>query len=372
MAKDLLRRVWYLSLGVTFGYFLSVLTGHVDTYRAATQQVTSGRLPVYVSSDFRGRRVMKRGMTSDQFVRLQQEFEGTNGLEAIGDWTDAEKGIIERHHANLRHVGVAQQLVNKIRVLCWVLTSPKNHLSKARHVKATWGKRCSKLLFFSTKADSRLPTVVIETGEGRDFLWGKAKAAIRHIHAHYLQDADWFLKADDDTYVIMENLRFMLSDYTPDAAMYFGFRFKTIVKQGYMSGGAGYVISREGVNRFVQGLNVRGKCKEGPGGAEDAELGKCMQNVRVRAMDTRDHLGRERFHPFDVSAHLQGAFPEWFYRYSFYNVSKGLSCCSDYSISFHYVPWDQMYVLDYLLYHLRPYGMCDDSALTTSKATLGQ
>ncbi|XP_078621352.1 glycoprotein-N-acetylgalactosamine 3-beta-galactosyltransferase 1-like [Branchiostoma floridae x Branchiostoma japonicum] len=280
--------------------------------------------------------------------------------------------IIEKHHANIRHVGVAQQLVRKIRVLCWILTSPKNHLSKARHVKATWGKRCNKLLFFSTKPDSRLPTVAIETGEGRDFLWGKAKAALRHIHAHYLQDADWFLKADDDTYIIMENLRFMLSEYTPDAAMYFGFRFKTIVKQGYMSGGAGYVISREGVNRVVQGLNVPGKCKEGQGGAEDAELGKCMQNVGVRAMDSRDHQGRERFHPFDVSAHLQGAFPEWYYRYSFYNVSKGLSCCSDYSISFHYVPWDQMYALDYLVYRLRPYGMCDDSAISTSRASLGQ
>lgn len=38
------------------------------------------------------------------------------------------------------------------------------------------------------------------------------------------------------------------------------------------------------------------------------------------------------------------------------SVLQGADCCSDTAISFHYIEPDQMYILDYLIYHMHPHG----------------
>ncbi|EDV94070.1 GH25080 [Drosophila grimshawi] len=235
-----------------------------------------------------------------------------------------EQDVGTHDHVN-ENTSIAEKLYSEVRILCWIMTSPANHQKKARHVKRTWGKRCNKLIFMSSAKDEELDAVALPIGEGLDNLWGKTKEAFEYIYEHHMNDADWFLKADDDTYMIVENLRYMLYPYNPNTPVYFGCKFKPYVKQGYMSGGAGYVLSREAVRRFVVEAIPNPKlCKKENTGREDVEIGKCLENVKVLAGDSRDTNGRGRFFAFVPEDHLIVHVDKeyWYWKYIYYKTDE--------------------------------------------------
>ena len=213
---------------------------------------------------------------------------------------------------------VAVKLKEKVRVLCWVMTQKPNHHSKAVHVKAIWGKRCNKLLFMSDANNTELPTVHLNVKTGREHLTAKTVQAFDYIYKQYFEDYDWFIKADDDTYVIVENLRYLLASHSPDEPVFFGHHFKVHVSQGYFSGGAGYVLSKEALRRY--GNRTNGLCAS-DWGPEDVQMGRCMEKLNVKTGDSRDALRRTRFHCFHPENHLTGEYPGWYLNYDKYDAT---------------------------------------------------
>ncbi|XP_067951590.1 glycoprotein-N-acetylgalactosamine 3-beta-galactosyltransferase 1-like isoform X2 [Watersipora subatra] len=271
------------------------------------------------------------------------------------------EGLLPHHSDNHQEddTSLADMLYSKVRILCWVMTSPDNLEKKAIHVYKTWAHKCNKLLFISSKENKTFPAPVIrvETEEGREHLTAKTMHAFKYIYDNHFTDADWFMKADDDTFAIMENLRYFLADKNPKDPVYYGHHFKTIVKpQGYYSGGGGYVLSKEALQRFNdKGFHNDAVCRE-DGGAEDAEFGKCMQNLGVHTAESYDERGASRFHCFNPGTHLHGGYPDWYLQYDSHGAVHGVDKVSDYPITFHYVNPQEMYSLAWYTYHLKVYG----------------
>lgn len=130
--------------------------------------------------------------------------------------------------------------IKKIRILCMLNTNPSNHLKRAVHIQQTWGKHCDKLVFASTLTDVHLNAIGFNMTDSHEFVWGKEKLMMQYVYDNFLEKFDWFYKADDDTFANIENLRFLLSAYSPENPIVFGCKlFTPKHKWGYLHGGAG-------------------------------------------------------------------------------------------------------------------------------------
>ena len=131
--------------------------------------------------------------------------------------------FIHNFSNEFQKVTVERDLYEHVRVLCFVPCSDNTVNDKAIHVMNTWGKHCNKLIFFTDKEHTGFPTVGLGIPyHGKHDLTMKMFSSLFYLYEHHLNDYDWFMKADTDSYVIIENLRFMLANYTTSKPIYFG------------------------------------------------------------------------------------------------------------------------------------------------------
>ncbi|KAK8396394.1 hypothetical protein O3P69_005440 [Scylla paramamosain] len=202
------------------------------------------------------------------------------------------------------------------RILCLIITSPPYHVTRARHVAATWSPHCTRAVFLTTLEDPTLPEVLLTPGAATyDQLWEKVTKGFLWAYK-VLGEFDWVVKADDDSFVFVENLRAAVKVLDPDSPLAAGVHLATWeTGETYLNGGASYVLSRGAVRVLVE----RG----------------------VKFLDSRDSEGRQRFHIYPpqelVDPRSEADLRHlWLRRVSVYPY-KGYGELSDEVISFHYV-----------------------------------
>ncbi len=89
----------------------------------------------------------------------------------------------------------------------------------------------------------------------------------------------------------------------------------------------------------------------------DQQLGFCLKDIQLQYGDTRDEKGRHRFisiNPNDILPPNSKSINkrEFFWKYNLFPVTDGLDCCSNEIISFHYLKPEELYTLEFLIYHI--------------------
>ncbi|CAL8099834.1 unnamed protein product [Calicophoron daubneyi] len=240
---------------------------------------------------------------------------------------------------------------NRPRIFCYLNTFPKNYESKALHVHYTWARRCTNNVFTSTQDHPRLPMLKLNLTqpETRLHLWSKMRSILREVYKH-VDQYDYFFKADDDTYVVYENLQKTLQSQSPDLPFMTGYLWKALVKCGYFSGGAGYVLSREALRRIVeQAIDKHPDCPVVDEDKEDVKMSSCGQAVGVKLIQAIGPDGRSVFYPYRVRSHAKDVLKD--------EKLMSNSTSNSWHVSFHYENSSSMYIMEFLLYYVRPEGL---------------
>ena len=152
-----------------------------------------------------------------------------------------------------------------------------------------------------------------------------------------------------------EEIRALTEDGTKP--VYLGRRFfrDGLEERQFNAGGPGYLLNRAGLKTLVGTFDHCGVDLKGFW--EDVQVAQCLKGEGIHPYDTRDKEGRERFLPFLAGHHYTYMAPkknplsDWYVKYSI-GLKEGFDCCSQSSITFHYVKPKMMYRYDALLYNL--------------------
>lgn len=278
-------------------------------------------------------------------------------LSLLGNFNPSTVSRPEDHHHHhvqapskdeLKHLSDNQveDLKNQVRVYCVIMAQPKNIVYWATTVE-TWSKHCDKPVFYTPENVKVFEAV--DLNEKDD--WARLRKALIHAFEN-AGDLRWFFVAQPTTFAIIENLKYLILTKDPSEPFYLG----NAVKSGeleYVAYDSGIVLSYEALKRLTTVFKDEDKCPE-RGRAlwklgEDKQLAVCLKYTGVFAENGEDSHGKGLFNRQNVDNLIKQSMVD-----NPSNVLEG--CCSDMAVTFNGMSPNQMHVMMFGVYRLRPYG----------------
>jgi len=253
------------------------------------------------------------------------------------------------------------------RVLCWI-PSKDSQGTAIEAVFSTWARHCDEIVFTSSTANPSRNVVALELpplGPQRS-LWNIVVCGWRYVLTR-IDEFDWFVKLDDDTYFSADNFRHRVRNLDPEQPHYLGHTSHHLDYPFNL--GAGHAISRGTLRivgpRFPSDPDptkdiVGFHCPRKITWAEDWQMGKCLTLAGVgKVTNSRDAQNRETFMSWLLSDNFitvrRNDSTSWFWRGKPRYVGHGMNCCSSRPILWHNLKVSDgavkgMFELEYWLY----------------------
>ncbi|KAI6179119.1 hypothetical protein M3Y98_00576200 [Aphelenchoides besseyi] len=261
--------------------------------------------------------------------------------------------------------------INRPSIFCLIHTTASAHNTRLATILETWAKRCDeKLVFTDAPLHIDVPHVYFPFMNTRDHSWEKIRRVFRYVYETTNNQYDWYLRADDDSYVVMDNARQLVEEYNPKTPLVLGYRWGFFEPRGYVDGGV-YIVSNKGMEVFNKIMKNDSICPDFHRAEEDQELGRCMAKVGIYPTDTRDTKGRERFHHFHVDELDNRWLKEFIKQNAFYGYKEVFPQeISDSSVSFHHISPYEMQVVEYLTHRLKRKDSLEESSFKKTASFL--
>ncbi|CAN7992654.1 unnamed protein product [Ixodes hexagonus] len=250
----------------------------------------------------------------------------------------------------------AELLYRRVPVLCLVQAKSRQQV---RSVYNNWGRHCNRLVFFGSIQDPYVPIhqVPLSVADAQ-----VTCLVLRHALRKYGSEFTWVLLVDDETFAIVENLRFYVAPLNSSAIYYLGHPVQETSGSFYNSMTGGIVLSEGAVRSLLSTMGRRCDRLGKTSVAMDRYIGKLLHRSAggggaLLPVDTRDPLSRGRFNPFSVEKMLVPGSISYFnsyWRTSLFLSQEGGHCCSRRAVTFHGINPVEMFLFEYLTYRLQP------------------